>query len=130
MKRPAEAGSVKPGSYIILDDEPCRVVSTEKSKPGKHGSAKVRIVAIGIFDGAKKTFVGPAGAQIEVPIVEKNTGQVLSVSPSGIQIMDLSSYETFEVLPPEDEELRKKLVPGVEIEYWNILGRKKIVRTK
>ena len=130
MKRPAEAGSVKPGSFIILDGEPCRVVSTEKSKPGKHGSAKVRIVAIGIFDGSKRTFVGPAGAQIEIPMVEKRTGQVISVTPDGIQIMDLSTYETFEVSPPKEDDLREKLAPGVEVEYWVILGRKKIMRVK
>jgi len=130
LKRPAEAGSIKPGSFIILNGEPCRVVSSEKSKPGKHGSAKVRIVALGIFDGVKRTFVGPASAQVEIPIIDKRTGQVISVTPHGIQIMDLGTYETFEVAPPEDESLRSKLTPGVEVEYWEIMGRKKIMRVK
>jgi len=130
LKRPAEAGSLKPGSFIILNGEPCRIVSTEKSKPGKHGSAKVRIVAIGIFDGAKRTFVGPASAQVEVPMVEKRTGQVISITPHGLQLMDMETYEMFELPMPEDEEIKGKLAAGVEVEYWNILNRKKIMRVK
>lgn len=39
--KPTEAGSLKEGSYVIIDGEPCKVVEIEKSKTGKHGSAKV-----------------------------------------------------------------------------------------
>ena len=52
MSKPADLGSVKVGSYIIINDEPCRIVEYDKSKPGKHGSAKARVVAIGVFDGS------------------------------------------------------------------------------
>jgi len=31
---------------------------------------------------------------------------------------------------PEEEELKSKLVAGVEIEYWRIMGRLKLVRVK
>jgi len=130
LKRPAEAGSLKPGSFIILNGEPCKIVSSEKSKPGKHGSAKVRIVALGIFDGVKRTFVGPADAQVEVPIIEKKTGQIISISPHGVQIMDLETYETFEIPPPDEKEIKSKLAPGAEVEYWKIMGRVKIMRVK
>ena len=40
MSRPVELGSLKAGSYVIIDGEPCRIVEMTKSKPGKHGSAK------------------------------------------------------------------------------------------
>jgi len=130
LKRPEEAGSLKVGSFIIIDDEPCKIVSIDKSKAGKHGSAKVRIVALGIFDGKKRSYVGPADAQVEVPIIEKKVGQVISVSSSSIQLMDLSSYEIFDVPTPEEPELKDKLTSGVEVEYWEIMGRKKIIRVK
>ncbi|MFP3484331.1 MAG: translation initiation factor IF-5A, partial [Caldivirga sp.] len=45
--RTASAGDIKEGSYIMIDNVPCRVVEVEKSKTGKHGSAKARIVGIG-----------------------------------------------------------------------------------
>ena len=46
-----DLGSLKVGSYIVIDNEPCRIVSYDHSKPGKHGSAKARVSAIGVFDG-------------------------------------------------------------------------------
>jgi len=44
--------------------------------------------------------------------------------------MDLETYEVFETPPPEDEDLRSRLSEGVEVEYWRIMGRTKIMRTK
>jgi len=130
MSKPAEVGSLRVGGYIIIDDEPCRIVELTKSKPGKHGAAKARIVAIGIFDGQKKSFVKPVNAQIEVPIIEKRSGQVIAKTESSVQLMDLETYEVFETSPPDDPELAAKLEAGTEVEYWRILGRTKIVRTK
>ncbi len=130
LSKPADVGSLREGSYIIVDDEPCRIVSLTKSKPGKHGSAKARVVAVGIFDGAKRSFVKPVDANVEIPIIDKRSGQVFSVSSSGVQIMDLETYEYVDAPFPEEKDLKAKLASGVEVEYWQILGRLKIVRTK
>lgn len=130
MSKPAGVGSLREGRYIIVDGEPCRIVDITKSKPGKHGSAKARIVAIGIFDGVKRSLVKPVDANVEVPMINKRSGQVFSVMSSGIQIMDLETYEYLDAPFPEDEDLKAKLTPGIEIEYWRIMGRVKILRTK
>ncbi len=130
MSKPADVGSLREGGYVIVDNEPCRVTSITKSKPGKHGSAKARVVAIGVFDGTKRTFVKPVDAQSEVPLIEKRTGQVLALLPDAVQIMDMENYEVFEAVYPDDEELKRKLASSVEVEYWRILGRTKIMRTK
>ncbi|OYT52929.1 translation initiation factor IF-5A [Candidatus Bathyarchaeota archaeon ex4484_135] len=130
MSKPVELGSLRVGSYIVIDGEPCRIVEMTKSKPGKHGSAKARVVAIGIFDGVKRSIVKPVDAQVEVPMVEKRAGQVLSIMPNAVQLMDLETYEVFEAPLPEEEGLKEKLQPGVEVEYWRILGRAKIMRVK
>jgi translation initiation factor 5A len=123
-------GDLKVGSYAIIDDEPSRIASLQKSKPGKHGSAKFRCVAISLFDGSKRSFVSPVVTNIQIPIVEKNTGQVVSVNPTMVQLMDLESYEIFDVVRPDDEELSSKLEPGKSVEYWVIMGRYKIQRVK
>lgn len=130
MSKPVDVGSLKVGRYVIVDDEPCRIVDLTKSKPGKHGSTKARVVAIGVFDGAKRSFVKPVSAQVVVPIIEKRSGQVLAVLPSAVQVMDLETYQVFDTPFPEDESLKSRLASGVEIEYWRILGRTKITRTK
>ena len=129
MSKPMELGALRVGSYVIVDGEPCRIVGYAKSKPGKHGSAKARIVAIGVFDEAKRTFVKPVTAQVDVPLIEKRGGQVIALMPAAIQVMDLETYEIFEAPLPE-EEIRSKLASGVEVEYWRILGRIRIMRTK
>jgi len=130
MSKPVDVGSLRVGGYMIVDDEPCRIVDITKSKPGKHGSAKARIVAIGIFDGAKRSLVKPVDANAEVPIIEKRTGQVFAVTPSSVQIMDLETYEYLDAPYPEEAELKAKIAAGVEVEYWRILGKLKIIRTK
>jgi translation initiation factor 5A len=130
MSKPMDLGALRVGSYIILDGEPCKIVNYTKSKPGKHGAAKARIVAIGVFDGAKRTIVKPVSAQVDVPLIEKKTGQVISMLPSAVQLMDLETYAITEAPLPEEEELKSKLASGVEVEYWQILGRTKILRIK
>jgi translation initiation factor 5A len=130
MSKPVDVGSLRVGGYILVDGEPCRIVSITKSKPGKHGSAKARIIAIGIFDHGKRSLVKPVGANAEVPILEKRSGQIFSFSQSSIQIMDLETYEYLDAPFPVDQDLKGKLAPGVEIEYWKIMDRIKIVRIK
>jgi len=129
MSKPMELGALKVGSYVIIDDEPCRILDYAKSKPGKHGSAKARVVAIGVFDGAKRTFVKPVSAQVDVPIIEKKGGQVIALLPASVQVMDMETYEIFEAPMPE-EEIKNKLASGVEVEYWRILDKTKIMRKK
>jgi translation initiation factor 5A len=130
MTKPIDVGSLRVGGYMIIDNEPCHIVDITKSKPGKHGSAKARIVAIGVFDGQKRQFVKPVDSNTEVPIIDKRPGQVFAVNPTGVQIMDLETFEYLDAPFPEEADLKAKLVAGAEIEYWRILGRIKIVRAK
>jgi translation initiation factor 5A len=130
MSRPVDVGELRVGGYMMIDGEPCRIVDISKSKPGKHGSAKARIVAIGVFDNQKRQFVKPVDLGAEIPIIDKRAGQVFSVNPTGVQIMDLETFEYIDAPFPEEEDLKAKLIAGTEIEYWRILGRVKIVRAK
>jgi len=130
MSKPVELGALKVGSFVMIEDEPCRIVDYAKSKPGKHGSAKARVVAIGVFDRVKRSFVKPVDAQVEVPIIEKRSGQVIALLPTSLQVMDLETYEILETPIPEEEEIKSRLASGVEVEYWRILGRTKVMRTK
>ena len=124
-----ELGSLKVGSYIIIDDEPCRIVSYDHSKPGKHGSAKARISAIGVFDGSKHSMVSPVSANVDVPLIDKRSGQIISISDQSLQIMDLETFEVFET-ETADEEMKDKIRQGGEVEYWKVLERIKVVRAK
>lgn len=127
-----ELGALKVGSYIIIDGEPCRIVSYDHSKPGKHGSAKARINAVGVFDSNTHPFVGPVTTRVDVPLIDKRNGQIISRSGDALQIMDLETFEVFETTSVEDE-IKDKLqdsVQGREVEYWKVMDRIKIVRVK
>ncbi|MDA4126444.1 MAG: translation initiation factor IF-5A [Thaumarchaeota archaeon] len=133
MSRPAELGSVKEGSYIIIDGEPCKVVSRDHFKPGKHGSAKIRLVAISLFTGAKKSYNSPAESRIDIPMIDKRSGQVTSIMDGSVQIMDLATFEVLETPKPSAEEMAElngPLVAGAEVEYWSMMGRNRIMRVK
>ncbi|MCL4436577.1 MAG: translation initiation factor IF-5A [Thaumarchaeota archaeon] len=130
MSKPAELGSVKVGSYILIDGEPCRIVAYDKSKPGKHGAAKARVVGIGLFDNSKRSLVSPVSANIEIPLIEKKSGQIISLTLTTVQIMDMDTFEVFETPKPDEAEIADKIQSGIEVEYWRAMGRNKIVRVK
>jgi len=131
-KTKVQVSKLKPGRYIIIDGEPCRIVNVTVSSPGKHGSAKARIEAVGIFDGKVRSIVKPTSAEVDVPIIDKRVGQVIAITPDTVQIMDMETYELYDV-PFEggvDEEVRDQLREGITVEYWETLGRIQIKKVR
>jgi translation initiation factor 5A len=117
---------IKPGRFILIDGIPCRVVAMDVSAPGKHGAAKVRLTAVGVFDGQKRSLLKPSDADVEVPVITKKKAQIVSVTDSSAQLMDLESYETYELPIPED--LKGSVKGGAEVEVMESMGKRAIVR--
>jgi len=122
----AEVRTLKEGRYMNIDDEPCKITSISTSKPGKHGEAKARIEAVGIFDGSKRSVVFPVKHKVQVPLIDKRQAQVVSLTDAEVQLMDLETYELFQL--PILDELKGTLQPGSELQYLVAMGRKKITR--
>lgn len=120
------ATEAKLGTNILFEGMPCTVRKMDVSKTGKHGHSKVRIEAVGIIGGQKKVFVVPGHERLEVPTVNKNKGQVLSVSENNASIMDMETFETIEVALPG--ELKEGLEANDNVEYWDVEGEKIIKR--
>jgi len=127
MKEVAEVRELKENRYIIIDGEPCKIVSITTSKPGKHGEAKARIDAIGVFDGQKRSVVYPVRHKVQIPVIDKRTAQVVAIMGDKVQLMDMETYETFEMEIPE--EFKGKMKEGEEIQYIQAMGKRKITRT-
>ena len=117
---------VKVGRFILIDNVPCKVVDIEISSPGKHGHAKMRVTAIGIFDGSKKTLLQPSHAEVQAPVIKKTRAQVVSVSGDMVQLMDSETYEVYDLKIPE--ELKGKVNAGGEAEVMEAMGKKAIAR--
>jgi translation initiation factor 5A len=116
----------KNGRIIMIDGVACKVVEVEMSAPGKHGSAKARITGIGIFDGQKKTLLKPSGSDLESPVTTKTRAQVVSTVGDNAQLMDLDTYETYELQIPDS--VKSSLKPSSEVEVLECMGKKVILR--
>jgi len=121
-KKLTSVGSLKKGNYVILEGAACTVTDIQVSRPGKHGHAKVRLSAVGLIDGKKRVTVMPGHDSIEVPIIDKRTAQVLSINGDTANVMDMETYETFDLNIPK--ELKDKCVEGANVLYWVILNDK------
>ncbi len=117
---------LKIGRYVLIEDVPCKVVDIEVSSPGKHGSAKMRITGIGIFNGQKKTLLKPSDADVEVPVIDKKKAQVVSIEGDTVQVMDLNTYEVYAVVMTD--EFRGKLKSGNEVEVLEAMGKRALSR--
>jgi translation initiation factor 5A len=135
--RRTEIQKLKSGQYIMVDEEPCVIKSTERSKSGKHGHAKVRVVCVGIFDNNKRSLTIPSGHMVEVPEIIKGNAQVNFIEDTLINIMDLESYHSLDVNWPSDEDLVAKLndlranpqkMSLAQVEYWQLAGKTLINR--
>lgn len=122
-KQQTEVRDLQEGSYVMIDDTPCKINSYSTAKPGKHGSAKARVEAEGVFDGKKRSLSQPVDAKIWVPIIERKQGQVVSVDGDDMQVMDLETYETITMRVPEDADVS----PDENIEYLEMEDQRKIV---
>jgi translation initiation factor 5A len=124
MKEQTEVGKLKEGRYVVIDEEPCKILGISVSKPGKHGAAKARIDAVGIFDGVKRSIVQPVSAKTYVPIVERKSGQVITIAGKTATLMDMKEYTNFEIEIPPDKAGQVEV--GKEITYIESLGKKKL----
>ncbi|MBI5355977.1 MAG: translation initiation factor IF-5A [Candidatus Aenigmarchaeota archaeon] len=123
-----EIKHAKEGRYLMIDGEPCKVVSIQTSAPGKHGHLKVRLVGVGVFDNKKREMLAPGHAAVEVPLIEKKVAQVISFMGDHVQIMDMETFETSDIPVPED--MKGTFVEGDQVNYWEIAGRRMIVSRK
>jgi translation initiation factor 5A len=118
------AGSLKSGSYVLINGAPCIVKDTQTSRPGKHGHAKVRVKATDIFTGSTKEVVMPGHDSVDVPIVLKKTGSITNIEGETIDLMDMETFETVTAdMKYVEESIKDKLAPSQTVMFWQIMGK-------
>ncbi len=120
--------TLQKGNYIVLEGAACKVVDIQISRPGKHGHAKIRLTGVGLFDDKKRVIVAPGHDNVEVPVVEKKNAQVLSIHGDDANVMDMDTYETFDMKIPE--ELKPQVIEGAQLVYWVVLDNKVMKQVK
>ncbi len=119
----SEIRLLKVGRYVVVDDEPCKILSMSTSKPGKHGAAKAKLDVVGLFDGSKRSLTGPVTDKCKIPMIDKRKVQILNLQGAVAQVMDMATYETFE-LPVSDNE-KAALNAGDEVLLMEAMGKRK-----
>ena len=124
----AEIASLKIGNYVVFDGKVCVIKDMQTSKTGKHGHAKCRVEAVSVLDDQKIIKVMPGRDKVDVPLIEKKTAQVLSISNDTASVMDMETYETFELKIPD--ELKGQVKEGSQVLYWIVMNQKVMKQIK
>jgi translation initiation factor 5A len=118
------AGGLKAGNYLLIDGSPCVVKDTQTSRPGKHGHAKVRVKATDIITGSTKEVVKPGHDNVEVPIIYKRDGQVLSITGDILELMDMETFETINAdMKLVEDDIKGTIAAGQTVLFWQVMGK-------
>ena len=97
------AGELKKGGYVVIKGHPCKVADLSTSKTGKHGHAKISIVAIDVLTGKKYEDMAPTSHNVNVPVITRNDYQVVALDGDFLSLMDANGNMKDDVAIPEGE---------------------------
>jgi len=134
---PQQCSALRKNGYVVIKGFPCKIVDMSTSKTGKHGHAKVHMVAIDIFTGKKVEDISPSTHNMEVPFVTRNDFQLIDVSNDGFLTLMTADGATKEDLKlPENPELSEQIKSGFEegkdltVTVLGALGQEAVVAVK
>lgn len=73
---------VKVGTHVMIKEYPCKVLSVDISKTGKHGHGKKRIHGIDILTDKKPECILRSGHRIEIPTIKSLKYQLQYIDES------------------------------------------------
>lgn len=103
---PQQCSALRKGGHVMIKEKPCKIVEMSTSKTGKHGHAKVHMVALDIFTGKKLEDICPSTHNMNVPHVKRKEWLVTGVNDKCLELMDPDTCEPKEDTPAIPEDLK------------------------
>ncbi|KAG0673058.1 Eukaryotic translation initiation factor 5A [Kluyveromyces marxianus] len=100
---PMQCSALRKNGFVVIKGRPCKIVDMSTSKTGKHGHAKVHLVAIDIFTNKKLEDLSPSTHNMEVPVVKRTEFQLLDIDDGFLSLMNMDGDTKDDVRAPEGE---------------------------
>ncbi|ODQ57641.1 hypothetical protein WICANDRAFT_80971 [Wickerhamomyces anomalus NRRL Y-366-8] len=100
---PQQCSALRKNGFVVIKNRPCKIVDMSTSKTGKHGHAKVHLVAIDIFTQKKLEDLSPSTHNMEVPFVRRTEFQLLDIDDGFLNLMTPDGETKDDVRAPEGE---------------------------
>jgi len=84
-----QCSALRKNGFVVIKGRPCKIVDMSTSKTGKHGHAKVHLVALDIFTNKKLEELCPSTHNMDVPNVSRKEMQLVSQDSKGQDLRQL-----------------------------------------
>jgi len=112
---PQQCSALRKNGFVVIKNRPCKIVEMSTSKTGKHGHAKVHMVALDIFTGKKYEDICPSTHNMNVPHVNRQDFQLVDIEGDFLSLMDDSGDMKEDLKVPDNDvgkEIREKFENG------------------
>ncbi|KIY47655.1 eukaryotic translation initiation factor 5A-2 [Fistulina hepatica ATCC 64428] len=100
---PMQCSALRKNGHVVIKGRPCKIVEMSTSKTGKHGHAKVHLVAIDIFTSKKMEDICPSTHNLDVPHVTRSEYQLVNIDDGFLNLMTNDGTSKDDVKVPEGE---------------------------
>eukprot|EP00088_Acartia_fossae_P011367 TRINITY_DN15742_c1_g1_i1.p1 TRINITY_DN15742_c1_g1~~TRINITY_DN15742_c1_g1_i1.p1 ORF type:complete len:159 (-),score=43.13 TRINITY_DN15742_c1_g1_i1:613-1089(-) len=132
---PMQCSALRKGGFVMIKSRPCKIVEMSTSKTGKHGHAKVHMVALDIFTGKKLEDICPSTHNMEVPNVKRKDYQLIGLDDDFLSLMD-DSGDTRDDLKCPDGDIGDEIRTAINDEkdilctVLSAVGEECVIATK
>lgn len=100
---PMQCSALRKNGHVVIKGRPCKIVDMSTSKTGKHGHAKVHIIAIDIFTNKKLEDISPSTHNMDVPNVARNEYQLVNIEDGFLNLINMDGVAKDDVKTPEGD---------------------------